>query len=89
MIIEKGIKVHVAYRVLFENSTRPHFPGEVLAADGAVCRLEGYVFVFERKTTMFGKKATSGQRSWTLAKVATSSTWTIQPSIWTRFLMTT
>jgi hypothetical protein len=30
---------------------------EVLAADGAVRRLEGYAFVFERKTTIFGKKS--------------------------------
>jgi hypothetical protein len=56
MIIEKGNKVHVVYRALFENSTRRHFLGEVLAVDRAVCRIEGYAFVYDRKTTMFEKK---------------------------------
>ena len=56
MIIEKGEKLHIIYRALFENSTRRHFLGEVLAAEGPVCRLEGFVFVYDQKTTEFMRK---------------------------------
>jgi len=56
MIIEKGEKIHIMYRALYENSTRRHFLGEVLAAEGSICRLEGYVFVYDQKTTEFIRK---------------------------------
>ena len=57
MIIEKGNKVHVIYRSLYENSTRRHFIGEVVAAEGSLCRLEGYVFVLDTELDVFKKKA--------------------------------
>ena len=53
MIIEKGNKVHVIYRALFENSSRRHFLGEVREAEGSVCRFEGFVFIYDQKSTMF------------------------------------
>jgi hypothetical protein len=56
MIIEKGEKVHIMYRALYENSTRRHFLGEVLAAEGSVCRLEGFVFAYDKKSTEFIRK---------------------------------
>ncbi len=56
MIIEKGNKVHLTYRALYEGSNRRHFLGEVMAVEGAVCRLDGYAFVYNPKTTMFEKK---------------------------------
>ena len=56
MIIEKGNKVHVIYRALYENSTRRHFLGEVLEAEGTLCRLEGYVFIYDPKSSMFVRK---------------------------------
>jgi hypothetical protein len=56
MMIEKGEKLHVMYRSLFENSIRRHFLGEVLAAEGSVCRLEGFVFVYDKKSTEFIRK---------------------------------
>ena len=56
MIIETGEKIHVMYRALYENSTRRHFLGEVIAAEGPVCRLEGFVFVYDQKTTEFIRK---------------------------------
>ncbi|MBQ0724739.1 MAG: hypothetical protein KBT50_08245 [Cycloclasticus sp.] len=56
MIIEKGEKVHVMYRALYENSTRRHFLGEVKMAEGAKCRLEGYVFLYDQRTTEFIRK---------------------------------
>jgi hypothetical protein len=55
-MIEKGEKIHIMYRALYENSTRRHFLGEVQAAEGPVCRLEGFVFVYDRKTTEFIRK---------------------------------
>lgn len=56
MVIEKGDKVHVVYRALYDNSIRRHFLGEVIAADGAVCRLQGFAFVYDKLSTMFEKK---------------------------------
>ena len=56
MIIRKGEKIHIMYRALFENSIRRHFLGEVLAAEGPVCRVEGFVFVYDQKTTQFVRK---------------------------------
>ena len=44
------------YRALYENSTRRHFLGEVQVAEGSVCRLEGFVFVYDQKTTEFVRK---------------------------------
>jgi hypothetical protein len=56
MIIEKGNKVHIIYRALFDNSIRRHFVGEVIGAEGALCRIEGYAFVLDRKSEMFVKR---------------------------------
>lgn len=57
MLIEIGEKVHIMYRALYENSTRRHFLGEVLAAEGSVCRLQGFVFVYDTKSTEFIRKS--------------------------------
>ena len=56
MIIEKGEHVHVIYRALYESSGRRHFLGEVREAEGAVCRVEGYVFVYDQKSSVYLKK---------------------------------
>ena len=56
MIIEKSEKLHIIYRALYENSARRHFLGEVLVAEGSICRLKGYVFVYDKKTTEFIRK---------------------------------
>ncbi len=56
MIIEVGEKIHVIYRALYDNSIRRHFLGEVKAAEGPACRLEGFVFVYDQKTTQFVRK---------------------------------
>jgi hypothetical protein len=44
------------YRSLYENATRRHFLGEVQAVEGTACRLEGFVFVYDKKTTEFFRK---------------------------------
>jgi hypothetical protein len=69
MIINKGDKVHIAYRALFENSTRRHFIGEVVDSDGALCRLEGYAFVFDAKQATFQRKP---EKRTTIADLAES-----------------
>jgi hypothetical protein len=56
MIIEQGEQVHVIYRALYERSSRRHFIGKVTAVEGAVCRLEGYVFVYDKDSALFNKK---------------------------------
>ncbi len=56
MVIEKGEQVHVMYRALYESSGRRHFLGEVQVADGAICRVEGYVFVYDQKSSSYTKK---------------------------------
>lgn len=56
MIIEPGEKVHVVYRALYESSNRRHFLGEVKIANGTVCRIVGYAFVYDPKSTLFVKK---------------------------------
>jgi len=56
MVIEEGEHVHVIYRALYENSGRRHFLGEVQVAEGTVCRIEGYVFVYDQKSSVFIKK---------------------------------
>ena len=59
MIVEKGEKLHVIYRALYDNSTRRHFLGEVITVEGPVCRLEGFVFVYDQKSTEFIRKPES------------------------------
>jgi len=56
MIIEAGEKVHVVYRALYENSHRRHFIGEIIVNEGALCRLQGIAFIYDKKTTMFIRK---------------------------------
>lgn len=53
MIVEKGNKVHVVYRALYESASRRHFLGEVVAAEGALCRIEGFAFILDRKTDTY------------------------------------
>jgi hypothetical protein len=56
MLIEEGTKLHVVYRALFEKSTRRHFLGEVIKADGVVCLLQGFAFVYDPKLEAYQRK---------------------------------
>lgn len=56
MVIEVGEKVHVAYRSLYEKSTRRHFVGEVVSAKDALCRLNGFFFIYDQRKEEFLKK---------------------------------
>lgn len=56
MVVEIGEKIHVVYRSLYENSTRRHFVGKVVAVEGALCRVDGYAFIYDGRKTEFVKK---------------------------------
>jgi hypothetical protein len=56
MIIEINEKLHIMYRSLFENSTRRHFIGTVIAVKDSLCRIEGYVFIYDEKKTEFVRR---------------------------------
>lgn len=56
MIIKTGEKLHVITRRLFDGDVRRHFSGVVTEVEGALVRLEGYVFVFEGGTNSWIKR---------------------------------
>lgn len=56
MIIEAGEKLHIMYRSLYVNSIRRHFIGSVVAAQGSLCRIKGFVFIYDEKKTEFIRK---------------------------------
>lgn len=56
MLIEIGENLHIMYRSLYDKSNRRHFIGKVCAAKDAVCRVEGYFFVYDEKRTEFVRK---------------------------------
>ena len=47
MVLSPGDKVHIITRRTFPEDVRRHFLGEVSAAEGAVVRATGYIFVYE------------------------------------------
>jgi hypothetical protein len=55
MVIDKGEKVHIVTRRRFEGDLQRHFVGEVLEAQGAVVRIEGYAFIRDRTRNEFTK----------------------------------
>ena len=56
MIVQPGEKLHIAYRTLHEKSVRRHVVRQVMASEGAVCRLEGYAFIYDSGDNMFTRK---------------------------------
>jgi len=56
MVVNKGEKVHVIMRRFFDEAVRRHFVGEIVEADGAVVRLQGYVFIHDPTTIQYVRK---------------------------------
>ena len=56
MIIQENEKVHVIYRAIFDQSIRRHFVGQIEAVEGSICRINGYVFIYDTKATKFVRK---------------------------------
>ncbi|MBT8091576.1 MAG: hypothetical protein KJN77_00980 [Gammaproteobacteria bacterium] len=48
--------MQVAYRALYEKSTRRHFLGEVVEVDGVVCLRDGFTFVHDPKLETYNRK---------------------------------
>jgi hypothetical protein len=68
MVIEKGEKVHIITRRLFEGDIRRHFVGEVLDSEGSVARVEGYAFVYDSVKNDFVRKPGKRVRIFDLAQ---------------------
>ncbi|MFH1314022.1 MAG: hypothetical protein ABIJ00_12465 [Candidatus Eisenbacteria bacterium] len=58
MILEKGEKVHIMVRRLFENDLRRHFVGEVIEVSGDLARMEGYVYVLDSMASEYIRRRT-------------------------------
>ena len=58
MILEKGEKVHLMARRLFEKDLRRHFVGEVIEVSGDLARMEGYVYVLDSMTNEYTRRRT-------------------------------
>jgi meiotically up-regulated gene 157 (Mug157) protein len=56
MVIDKGEKIHIVTRRNFEGDLRRHFVGEIVEAQDAVVRIEGYAFIWDRSRNEFAKK---------------------------------
>ena len=56
MIIEEHEKVHIIYRALYDQSIRRHIVGEVEGVEGSICRIHGYIFIYDSKATKFVRK---------------------------------
>jgi uncharacterized protein YjeT (DUF2065 family) len=56
MLVNKGEKIHVMTRRMFEGDLWRHFAGEVMEASEVGVRIEGYVFVFDTAKNQFVKR---------------------------------
>ncbi|HAY84137.1 MAG TPA: hypothetical protein DCY42_04195 [Chloroflexi bacterium] len=56
MILEKGEKVFIISRRLFEKDLRRHFIGEVEEATERVARVKGFAFVYDDNAVKFIKR---------------------------------
>jgi hypothetical protein len=66
MVIEKGAKVHIVTRRIFETDLRRHFVGEVKSATENVIFVEGYAFIFDTRIHAFDKRPELRQRIFSL-----------------------
>ncbi|MBU4232931.1 MAG: hypothetical protein L6277_11655 [Desulfobacterales bacterium] len=66
MVIEKGAKVHIITRRIFETDLRRHFVGEVKSATENVIFVEGYAFIFDTRIHAFEKRPELRQRIFSL-----------------------
>ncbi len=57
MILNKGEKVHVIHRRLFEKEARRHFVGIVEEYEAGVARVAGYVYTVDRAKFIFVRRA--------------------------------
>jgi hypothetical protein len=58
MVLERGEKIHLMVRRLFEKDLRRHFVGEVTEVNGHLARAEGYVYVLDNVTGQYNRRPT-------------------------------
>lgn len=68
MLVGVGEKLHIAESRTFEGSVRRHFVGEVVAAEGQLVRVEGVVFIQNRRTLEFERKPGTRTRIYNLGQ---------------------
>ncbi len=68
MVIEKGDKVHIITRRLFEGDLRRHFIGEIIEVERSFARIEGYAFIFDSAKSDFIRKPGKRIRIFDLAQ---------------------
>lgn len=56
MVLERGEKVHIMVRRLFEKDLRRHFVGEVAEVSEDLARAEGYVYVLQDATGEYTRR---------------------------------
>ena len=66
MLLEKGAKVHIITRRIFETDLRRHFVGEVKSATENVILVEGYAFIFSNIINAFDKRPELRKRIFSL-----------------------
>jgi hypothetical protein len=49
MVLKPGDKIHVIHRQLFDGDARRHFVGTVEVCEGALARVQGYVYAMDTK----------------------------------------
>jgi hypothetical protein len=57
LILEKGEKIHIITRRLFDGDLRRHFAGTVMSdVQQGLLRIEGYAFIFNANTNQYEKR---------------------------------
>jgi len=67
MIVNKGDKMHIISRRLFEGDLRRHFAGEVIEVSGDLAQLAGYAYIFNPNTNEYVRMPETRQRIFGLA----------------------
>ena len=62
MIVNKGDKLHIISRRLFEGDLRRHFAGEVVEVSGDLAQLAGYAYIFNPNTNEYVRMPERRQR---------------------------
>ena len=57
-ILSPGDKLHIITRRLYADDLRRHFVGEVIRAEGDLCEIKGYAFVFNSTMNRYEQRET-------------------------------
>ena len=65
-IIFSGEKLHIVTRRVYPDDLRRHFVGEVTKADGGLCEVQGYAFVFNASMNRYERRESLRTRVFSL-----------------------